>query len=127
MALAHAQPLDTIDLQPLGPALRGAVTTSLLKTASLQLMRLVLPAGQGLPEHSVAGAITVHCLEGLADVITPTRNCHLRPGQLVMLDGGERHAVKAVTDASLLVTVLLLPHGMARPPNPGPHHDPVEL
>jgi len=110
MALAHAQPLDVIDLRPLGPALRDVVTTSLLKTPALQLMRLVLAAGQGLPEHSVAGAITVHCLEGEADVITPTRRCHLLAGQLVMLDGKERHAVTAVTDASLLVTVLLLAH-----------------
>jgi len=52
----------------------------------------------------------VHCLEGEADVITPTRRCHLLAGQLVMLDGKERHAVTAVTDASLLVTVLLLAH-----------------
>lgn len=110
MALAHAQPLDVIDLRPLGPALRDGVTTSLLKTPTLQLMRLVLPAGQGLPEHSVAGAITVHCLEGAADVITPTRTCHLLAGHLVMLDGKEPHAVKAVSDASLLVTVLLLAH-----------------
>ena len=110
MALAHAQPLDVIDLRPLGPALRDGVTTSLLKTPTLQLMRLVLPAGQGLPEHSVAGAITVHCLEGEADVITPTRTCHLLAGHLVMLDGKEPHAVKAVSDASLLVTVLLVAH-----------------
>lgn len=110
MALSHAQPLDVIDLRPLGPALREVVTTSLLKTPALQLMRLVLAKGQGLPEHSVAGAITVHCLEGQADVITPTRTCHLQAGQLVMLDGREPHAVKALTDASLLVTVLLVAH-----------------
>ena len=107
MALAHAQPLDVIDVRPLGPALGAAVTTSLLKTPSLQLMRLVLAAGQGLPEHSVAGAITVHCLEGQASVSTPTRTCHLLAGHLVVLDGSERHDVKAVTDTSLLVTVLL--------------------
>ena len=110
MALAHAQPLDVIDLRPLGPALRDGLTTSLLKTPTLQLMRLVLAAGQGLPEHSVAGAITVHCLEGEAEVITPTRTCHLLAGHLVMLDGKEPHAVKAVSDASLLVTVLLVAH-----------------
>lgn len=107
MALPHAQALDIIDLRPLGPALRDAVTTSLLKTPSLQLMRLVLPAGQGLPTHSVLGAITVHCIEGEAVVTTRTRTCRLLAGQLVMLEGGEPHAVQAVTDASLLVTVLL--------------------
>ncbi len=107
MALHHAQPLDIIDVRPLGPALRDAVTTSLLKTQALQLMRLVLPAGEGLPEHSVPGALTVHCLEGEAVVTTPSRRCPLQAGQLVMLAGGEPHAVTAVTDSSLLVTVLL--------------------
>jgi len=107
MALPHAHPLDVIDIRPLGAALRTTVTTSLLKTPSLQLMRLVLPAGQGVPEHHVAGSITVQCLEGDAIVKTPSRECRLGAGQLVMLEGGEPHAVKAVTDASLLVTVLL--------------------
>lgn len=109
MALPHARPLDIIDLRPLGPGLPGAVTSSLLKTPSLQLMRLVLPAGQGLPEHSVPGAITVLCLEGEAVVTTPSRRCPLGAGQLVMLEGGEPHAVQSLTDASLLVTVLLHP------------------
>jgi len=107
MALSHAQPLDVVDVRPLGATLRDAVTTSLLKTPSLQLMRLVLLAGHGLPMHSVAGAITVHCLEGEAVVTTPSRTCRLLAGQLVMLAGGEPHAVQSVTDASLLVTVLL--------------------
>lgn len=107
MALPHAQPLDIIDLRPLGTGLAGAVTTSLLKTPSLQLMRLVLPAGQGLPEHSVPGSITVLCLEGEAVVTTPSRRCVLGAGRLVVLEGGEPHSVQALTDASLLVTVLL--------------------
>ena len=107
MALPHAQPLDIIDVRPLGAGLRDAVTTSLIKTPTLQLMRLVLQAGLGLPEHSVAGAISVQCLEGEAVVTTPSRTCHLGAGRLVVLDGGEPHAVRAVTDASLLVTVLL--------------------
>jgi quercetin dioxygenase-like cupin family protein len=107
MALPHAQPLDVVDVRPLGAALRDVVTTSLLKTPSLQLMRLVLLAGHGLPTHSVAGAITLHCLEGEAVVTTPSRTCRLLAGQLVMLGGGEPHSVQSVTDASLLVTVLL--------------------
>jgi len=108
MALQHAQPLDIIDVRPLGPELRNSLTTSLLKTPTLQLMRLVLPAGQGIREHSVAGAITVQCLEGEAVVTTPSRECQLTAGQLVMLAGAEPHAVRALTDSSLLVTVLLL-------------------
>ena len=107
MALPHAQPLDIIDVRPLGAGLRSAVTTSLIKTPTIQLMRLVLLAGHALPEHSVAGAISVQCIEGEAVVTTPARDCPLHAGQLVVLAGGELHAVRAVTDASLLVTILL--------------------
>jgi quercetin dioxygenase-like cupin family protein len=107
MALRHADPLDVIDVRPFGSTLPKAITTSLLKTQTLQLMRLVLLAGQGLPEHSVQGAITIQCLEGDAVVTTPSRTCSLQAGHLVMLDGSEPHAVKAVTDSSLLVTIVL--------------------
>ncbi len=106
MALPHAHPLDIVDIRPLGAAVHSAVSTSLLKTDSLQLMRLVLPAGQGMPEHEVPGAVTIQCLEGQATVSAPSRSCDLHAGELVMLDGGERHAVKAVTDCSLLVTIV---------------------
>ena len=38
MALPHAQPLDVIDIGPLGPGLHDAVSTSLIKTERLQLL-----------------------------------------------------------------------------------------
>ena len=110
MALNHSLPLDPIDIRPLGEQLGQAVTSSLIKTGSLQLMRVVLRAGAVLPEHSVAGEITIQCLEGRASVVMPTRSVELAAGQLVVLPGAELHAVHAVTATSLLVTVLLLRH-----------------
>lgn len=107
MALKHAQPLDVIDVAPLGDRLHASVTSSLLKTGALQLMRVVLLAGHGLPQHHVAGEMTVQCLEGEAVVTTPHRTCTLKAGQLLTLPGGEPHAVTALTDTSLLVMVLL--------------------
>ena len=109
MALQHANSLDVIDISPLGAALPGAMTHSLLKTPTLQLMRVVLRAGAGLPEHSVSGAITVLCIEGQTVVSAGARQCRLGAGQLVMLEGHEPHALLAVTDSSLLVTLLLQP------------------
>ena len=107
MALKHAQPLDVIDVAPLGDQLHTSVTSSLLKTGALQLMRVVLLAGHSLPEHHVAGEMTVQCLEGEVVVTTPHRACTLTAGQLLTLPGGEPHAVTALTDTSLLVMVLL--------------------
>ncbi|HYN63352.1 MAG TPA: cupin domain-containing protein [Candidatus Limnocylindrales bacterium] len=107
MALQHSRVLDVIDISPLGDRLHQTVTSSLIKIPTLQLMRLVLQAGASMPEHSVQGAITVQCLEGEATLTTRSRTCQLCAGRLVVLEGGEPHAVRAVTDASLLVTILL--------------------
>lgn len=107
MALKHAQPLDTIDVRPLQDQLHASVTSSLLKTGKLQLMRVVLLAGHSVPEHHVAGEITVQCLDGAVRLSTPTRVCELKAGELLVLPGGEPHALVALTDASMLVTILL--------------------
>jgi len=109
MALLHAQPLDVIDVRPLGAALRTAKTHSLIKTEKLQLMQVVLAAGQGLPEHRAPGEASVQCLEGEVEVSTPTRPCRLQAGEVVVLPAAEPHAVLAIRDATLLVTVLLSP------------------
>ena len=45
MAIPHAQPGEVIDVRPLGPALAGAMTTALVKTESLEVIRLVIPRG----------------------------------------------------------------------------------
>lgn len=109
MALDHAQPLDIINVQPLAGKLQDVKTHSLLKTGKLQLMRLVLAAGQSVPEHQVPGEITIQCLEGQAVVSTPGLSRRLGAGELMALPGGEPHALKATTAASLLVTILLNP------------------
>ena len=107
MALKHAQAFEAIDLHPLGDRLAGALSSSLIKSQQLQLMRVVLRAGERLPEHHVRGEITLQCLEGRAAVHTPGHHVELGAGQLVLLPAGEPHAVHALLDTSLLVTVSL--------------------
>ncbi|MBS0317868.1 MAG: cupin domain-containing protein [Proteobacteria bacterium] len=109
MALPHAKPLDVIDMRPLGPQLADAKTHSLIKTEKLQLVRIVLPAGHALPEHSLPGEVTVQCLEGEIELLTSTRSHQLQAEQVMLLPAAERHSVRALRDASLLMTVLLAP------------------
>jgi quercetin dioxygenase-like cupin family protein len=107
MALKHAQTFEAIDLHPLADRLADARSSSLIKSNQLQLMRVVLRAGERLPEHRVRGEITLQCLEGRAAVQTPGHHVELGAGQLVLLPAGEPHAVHALLDTSLLVTVSL--------------------
>jgi quercetin dioxygenase-like cupin family protein len=107
MALPHAQLLDVINVGPLGPTLRDAVSTSLIKTDRLQLLHLVLPAHRDQPEHHVDQECTIHCLEGDVEVVTPGGTRRLRAGNLVVLPAQQKHSLRARTDCAVLVTLLL--------------------
>ncbi len=107
MALVHAQPLDVISIRPLAGRLPEVKTHSLLKTDKLQLMRVVLAAGQTMPEHHVSGEITIQCLEGEVCVTTPQRSLSLTAGELIVLPAHAPHGLQAKTASSLLVTILL--------------------
>ena len=109
MALPHAQPLDVINVAPLGDQLNGTVSTSLIKTDRIQLLHLVLSPHQDQPQHHVDDECTIQCLEGEVEVVMGGGVRHLRPGNVIVLPGKERHALRARTEAAVLVTLLL--HG----------------
>ncbi|MBA2674742.1 cupin domain-containing protein [Ramlibacter sp.] len=107
MALPHAQPLDVVNVGPLGPNLRDAVSTSLLKTDRVQLLHLVLPAHADHPAHHVGDECTIHCLEGDVEVVMPGGVRHLHPGNVIVLPAQQQHSLRARTDCAVLVTLLL--------------------
>lgn len=119
MALPHAKPLDVIRVRPLGADLVSAFSTSLLKTDRLQLLHLVLPARQDQPLHHVDDECTLQCLEGTVEVEMPSGTKRLEAGDLILLPAGQPHALRARTDAAVLVT-LLLKHGDAGDNTAGP-------
>jgi quercetin dioxygenase-like cupin family protein len=112
MALPHAQALDIIDVSPLTDKLHDTVSTSLIKTDRLQLLHLVLRPHQDTPLHHVADESVVHCLEGEVEVVFPGGVRQLMPGQLVVLPAQQSHALRARSEAAVLVS-LLLRHGDA--------------
>lgn len=107
MALLHAKPGQAIDVQAFGADLPGSATHAILKTKSLELMRLVLRAGDGWPPHAIQGELTLLCIEGSVAVDAGEYSCELRASQLVLLPARVVHAVRALADTSLLLTVQL--------------------
>lgn len=107
MSLSHASPGEAIDVRPLGPALREAVTTALIKTDELEVIRLVLPADKVIAPHQAKGVITVHCLEGRIALDLGEGTTELGAGQMLYLPAGARHSVKGLEDAGVLLTIRL--------------------
>ncbi|HMS07078.1 MAG TPA: hypothetical protein PKD73_15025 [Burkholderiaceae bacterium] len=109
MALHHLTSGERASVRPLGAALAQSRSEALFKTDRLEVIRLVLPTGKGMPAHQVVGDITIQCVEGVLEVTLPSGTVTLTGGELVYLAGSVPHGVKALHDASALVTIVLEP------------------
>jgi quercetin dioxygenase-like cupin family protein len=107
MAIPHAKPGEVVDVQPLGSELSGKNTWTIVKTDSLEVIRIVLPAGKELAAHKVPGEITVLCLEGEVEFGVGNLKRELTAGKFLYLAGDSEHSLRARLDSSLLVTILL--------------------
>jgi quercetin dioxygenase-like cupin family protein len=106
MAVRHANAREIVDLQPLGPALKDAKTTAIVKSKMFEAVRLIVHAGTNIAAHQVPGPIMLHCLEGSVQLGLPDSVLELAAGQWLYLDGGARHSVIGIEDSSLLLTIL---------------------
>ncbi len=109
MAIHHALSGELINIRPLGRSITNTRTTMRYKTRHLEVFRLVLLAGKEMPEHAVAGELTVQCLEGSVDFSIGTTRDVMRAGDLKFLAGSVPHSLRAIEDVSVLGTLLL--HG----------------
>jgi nucleotide-binding universal stress UspA family protein/quercetin dioxygenase-like cupin family protein len=109
-AKTPAKPGDVIDVRPLGEALPTTQTRALARGEDVEVIRLVVPAGKEIHEHKAKGEVVVHCLEGRIEFTAMGRTQTLEAGQMLYLSRNEPHSVKAIEDASLLLTVLLPKH-----------------
>ena len=107
MAIHHALSGELINIRPLGSAITTVRTATLYKTQHLEVFRMILLAGKEMPEHEVVGELTVQCLEGSVEFSIGSTRDVMRPGDLKCLAGGVSHALRAMEDSSILVTLLL--------------------
>jgi quercetin dioxygenase-like cupin family protein len=91
----------------MGTGLRESETHAILKTRSLEVIRVVLQHGQSLPSHAMRGESTLLCIEGAAEVIVDGTACLLRANQFVLLPAQAPHTMRALEDTSLLWTIQL--------------------
>lgn len=109
MGLHHAASGEIIAVRPLGAKLPESPSVALLKAHQLEVMRLVLVAGKSIPEHRVAGEMTMLCVEGRIELRAQGKTQTLQPGDMVYLEGHVPYALHATEHSSLLMTVVLKP------------------
>lgn len=103
MAIRHSRSGEVSCLAPVDdPAAR---TVALARTSSFEAIHLVMRAGESIPSHRVAGTITLYCVAGHVR-FTDGSPPELWAGNWLFLDPGTPHALEAVTDSSLLLTIM---------------------
>ena len=108
MAIPHMSPGQIVDVLPLGERFADAKTVALFKSTDLEVIRLVLQAGKSLPQHQVAGDITIQCVEGSMSVTAEGAEHILHRGQMLYLRGHVVHDVHALQNTSAIVTIALV-------------------
>ena len=108
MALPHTLSGQVVSVLALGDRLAQTTSSAILKAGQLEVMRIVLPTGKSLPEHMTRGEATVQCIEGEVEFQGGDGAQRMHPGDFVHLEPGALRALRAVQDASLLMTLCLL-------------------
>lgn len=106
MATHHAKANEIVDLKTWSQDIPVEKSKAVLKTNELEVARLVLPAGKALKEHQVTGPITVHCIGGSIEFTAMGVTQQLNPDQLLYLAPDEPHALTAITDSIILLTII---------------------
>jgi quercetin dioxygenase-like cupin family protein len=103
MALQHCRSGEVTGLGTIDDA--ATRTVALARTSSFEAIHLVVRAGESIPSHQVAGSMTLYCIAGHIR-FEGGEPGELRAGDWLFLDPGTPHAVQAVADSSLLLTIL---------------------
>lgn len=106
MATHHASPGEIVDLATWAQDVPNEKTKVIAKTGEMELVRLVLPAGKEFADHKVSGPCVIHCITGEVECPAMGATQALTSGQLLYLIPGEPHAVRAVVDSVVLLTII---------------------
>lgn len=103
MAMHHCRPGEVAHLGPISDT--SIQTAALARTEAFEAIHMIVRAGQSIAPHHVAGSITVYCIHGHVR-FEGGAPPELRTGDWLFLDPGAPHAVQAVEDSALLLTIL---------------------
>lgn len=103
MPTVETQPAKLLDLRARG----SAKTKTLLKTSELELVRLVVAAGNEIPSHRTPGPLTIQCLEGKIRISFDGRSEELAAGQALYLPAAAEHSLVGIENTALLLSIVM--------------------
>ena len=93
--------IDSIDYQK-----DTIVSKRLLKSGGGHVTLFAFSKGQELSEHSTPHHAMVQCLEGELEFTLNGDSTVMKPGDFIIMESNAPHAVKAVSDFKMLLTLM---------------------
>ena len=97
----------------------GRRSETLIKTPRLRVVLITMRAGTELHEHVAPGTITVHPIRGRFAFTAGDDEREIAVGTLISVEGGVRHAVRALEDGAFLLTIAWPGEGRRDPEHSG--------
>jgi quercetin dioxygenase-like cupin family protein len=97
---------EVIDLTLAPKRLSSAKTATLAQTDNMQVVRLIVHAGQQMATHKRAGEIGVFCLQGRITFFIEGLPREMSAGQFLYLPPSVPHAVRGEEDSVVLLTIV---------------------
>ena len=110
-----SQPSTCLDLNAIAAVLRsepnagqrGHRQETVFKHGNVTVALFVFDRFSRLPEHVAQGTVTIHVLKGWMKISAGDVQRELKAGQMLVVNSGVRHGLKAEEESEVLVTVHL--------------------
>jgi quercetin dioxygenase-like cupin family protein len=106
MSYGHVKPGDRINLQTLREELEVDASYALVKTNCMEVIRMALPKGKTIEEHSIDSEISVLCLKGEIYFDIDHKAETLTEDDWLYLEEGQPFSYSVKKDSILLVTIV---------------------
>ena len=104
----HIRSGEVINLKTLKDGMSKQATFALTKTDDMEVIRMVLPRGKSIREHSVEGEMSVLCLKGEVLFRIGEEAHTLTEDDWLFLHRNAPHSLHAKEDTVLLLTILFI-------------------
>lgn len=96
--------LDELLAEPHGPV-DGHRQIAIAHRRGMTLVLFYFEDGGHMPDHEVDGAVTIHVLDGDLEIQTDDHDHRVESGQMLILNPGVTHDVKAHRESKMLLMI----------------------
>lgn len=108
MNQGHVESGEVINLTTLKKDMEVDASYALVKTEDMEVIRMALPEGKTIDEHSVEGEMSVQCLRGDILFSVDGEEVNLKENEWLYLEKKQPFSYSVKKDTILLVTILFV-------------------